>query len=152
MAKLILLTVIILAANASRLAQEPLRPNAQKPTAIKILEVGKARESLFSKNVINLLSTLDKKKWTGWSTEVEMVILTFGDEAEMNKRVTLIRDAFEKADFHHFASVTYVWGGRCESIKTVFWEVPRGAELPTVCPREPESHLSVNNSSIRTSS
>src|SRR5258708_15437244 len=131
--RILLATAVLIGMSEFNVAQEQASVDNGKPVAVKILEIGKATDLQFSTKISDFLNSLDRKLWDyNYGPGLEMIIISYGTDREIEKRKKLILRVLEDARLYH-TRVTFVYGELCKPTSTVFWQVPRRADLPEVC-------------------
>lgn len=99
-------------------------PADPRPEAVKAEEVGKATNGQIKMLMDRYMLKLDA------DPDARGYIINYGSAKEIAKREKQIRNAFA---FRKYDSqrITLANGGFEKTIRTVFWIVPAGAELPT---------------------
>ena len=95
---------------------------ANKPTAVKVLEIGRAGNREFFRRMDQF--------WKTYDPETPLYIINYGIHREIRRRENIIINPGVRLPYHR-SRITLVRGGiRRSGPGTVIWKVPPGAENP----------------------
>ena len=97
---------------------------AEKPLAVKLLEVGRASRIVFLRRLRPVVASYDRVSY-------QLYIINYGSDAEVKRREKWIIKSpdFKRCPFD-CARITLVRGGSGTGPKSVFWKIPPGADFP----------------------
>lgn len=102
-------------------AQETVTIDSKKPAAVKVLEIGKVPNKMFTRTMEGL--------WKTYDPETPLYIINYGSDKEIARREKLIVNSPVRLP-HHRSRITLVRGGVGKGPNTVIWKVPYGADNP----------------------
>jgi len=118
-----ILVVLCLLLNAVAVAQSAEQPAiAQKPVALKVLEMGKVPNRTFKRTMAHF--------WQSYDRMMQLYFINYGTDKEIARRERLIINYMPRLGDFDRPRITFVRGGFGNGPNTVIWKIPPSADYP----------------------